>query len=104
MSEPTPVSVSLKYGIPGVLLTSGMALLAISVFTPTLFSPGVTLLVLGILSFIAKRAFDLVADMADESHERSLEPWEVAVGGGYVVVLIVLAVVVLLVFWPLLPL
>ena len=70
MSEPTPVSVSLKYGIPGVLLTTGIGLLAISVFTPPLFSPGVSLLVLGILSFIASRGLDLVTDIADENQRR----------------------------------
>jgi len=103
MSEPTPVSVSLKYGIPGVLVTSGIALLAISVFTSTLFSPGVSLLVLGILTFIGKQALDIILDMAAENEKRSLDRSELAVGGGMIAGMIVLAVAVLFIFWPLLP-
>jgi len=43
-----PVSVELKYGVPGVLVTSGIALLALSTINAALFSVGISLLLLGI--------------------------------------------------------
>src|SRR5712691_12825006 len=39
-----PVSVELKYGVPGVLVTSGIALLALSTINAALFSVGISLL------------------------------------------------------------
>jgi len=59
MSAPTP-TIRLKYGMPGLLATSGIALLAISVFKPTLLPVGISLLLLGILYFIVKRAVHAV--------------------------------------------
>src|SRR6266567_6020827 len=88
--------VSIKYGIPGVLLTTGIALLALSASRPDLFSAGVAFLLLGILSFIAKEAAGLALDIADDyQKEGSWEPRH-SLASLYIFVLVVLAVIV---FW-----
>ena len=51
------MSVELKYGVPGVLVTSGIALLALSTINAALFSVGISLLLLGILGFIVRQIF-----------------------------------------------
>jgi hypothetical protein len=50
-----PVSIEMRYGVSAFLATVGTALIAVSVINPSTFSPGISLLFLGILGFIANR-------------------------------------------------
>ena len=94
------MSVELKYGVPGVLVTSGIALLALSTINAALFSVGISLLLLGILGFIVKQIFhDL-----DQINPDEMEPGGKALFALYIIMLIFLAILVFLLFRPLLPL
>src|SRR5437016_4104953 len=86
----SPVSVELKYGVPGVLVTSGIALLALSAINAALFSIGISLLLLGILGFIVKQIFhDL-----DQINPDEMEPGGKALFALYIIMLIFLAILV----------
>lgn len=98
-----PVRVELKYGVPGLLVTSGVALLALSIFTTPLFSLGISLLALGILSYIVREVASAVTDAIEISEERSLEQSELAMLSIYILAFVALAVIVLAIFWPFLP-
>jgi len=99
-----PVSVTFKHGIPGLLVTSGIALLAISVVLSALFRPGATLLLLGILSFIIREGAEIVDSLAEQNQKHGLESSDIAVGVVWLLSLIGLAVIVVLIFVPLLGL
>ncbi|MFQ5905544.1 MAG: hypothetical protein ACE5JA_03135 [bacterium] len=102
MEMKSPPSIELKYGIPGLLATSGIALLAISVFNTVLFRPGVVLLLLGILSFFVKKIFHAVGDFQDyQAQEGYVEDWQRLLVVLYIIGLIVLGGIILLLFWPL---
>jgi len=94
------VSVELRYGVPGVLVTSGIALLALSALNAALFSVGISLLFLGIIGFIVKQIFHDLDDIEPDK----MEPEAKTLFALYVIMLIVLAVLVFLLFRPLLPL
>src|SRR6266542_6747148 len=96
----SPVSVELRYGVPGVLVTSGIALLALSALNAALFSVGISLLFLGIIGFIVKQIFHDLDDIEPDK----MEPEAKTLFALYVIMLIVLAVLVFLLFRPLLPL
>lgn len=106
----TPVTVEMRYGLPGVLVTSGVALLVVSVLSPAvnpalspalipaIFRLGSSLLFLGILGFIMKQLL----------HDLNIIDWDNMESGAralfalYVLALIGLGVVVFLLFRPLL--
>jgi len=95
----SPVSVELKSGVPGLLATSGIALLAISVFTQSLFPVGITLLWLGILMFIGRSVVRFLGDI--ELAEAS-DGGKVLLGG-YISLMTGVAIFVVWLFWPFLP-
>ncbi len=99
-----PVSVSLKYGIPGVLVTSGIALLAISAIRPEVFHVGMALLLLGILTYFFRQGFYLVGDLMEDSEKRYVESWEWGIVVGFVLGVFGLGIVVTWLFWPFLTL
>lgn len=75
---------------------------AISIFLPQLFTRGVALLLLGILSFFGKEIAGESLSFYETSLEQYLEDWEKALFLFYIIALFVLAVIVLYLFCPLL--
>lgn len=100
MSEP-PMSVELKYGVSAFLVTCGIALMGLSAVSAVTFTPGVSLLFLGILGFIANR---LVWEATDRHWDENEDDYlERIVALGRMVLMVLAAIVVVLLFRPLLP-
>ncbi len=105
MSSPSlPPTIQLRYGIPGLLATSGIALLAISIVHTQLFGPGLWLLLLGILTFFVKAIMRTVGDYYEEIQKGNYpETWETALLALFIIAMIALAIfIVVVVFMPLL--
>ncbi len=102
MAAPAP-TIQLRYGVPGLLVTSGIALLAISIVHARLFTPGIWLLLLGILSFIADRiAVPLENYYGDLHSGEYIDPMTPKVIAPYIIGLVLLAIVVVIIILPLL--
>ena len=95
-----PVSVELKYGVSAFFVTCGIALMGVSAINPTTFTPGITLLFVGILGFIANRHVYEFTERTfhdDDNVGRALSVLRM-------VLMVAAAVIVFLLFRPLLPL
>ncbi len=92
--------VSLKYGIPGMLLTTGLALLAISTSFPAIFHTGVGFLFLGILSFILREGFEVVGSLVEDYEKEGYFEGPEFVRVLYILTLGLLAVIAFLLLRP----
>ena len=95
-----PVSVELKYGVSAFFVTCGIALMGVSAINPTTFTPGITLLFLGILGFIANRLVYELTERTfhdDDNMGRALSVLRMAL-------MVAAAVIVFLLFRSFLPL
>ncbi len=105
MGEPEAISVklgsiSVRYGVPGVLLTTGLALLALSVSRAEVFSTGIAFLFLGVLSFMVKEAGGLVIDLADDYGDKGYWQPEHSLAVLYILVLVAVAAISFLLLRP----
>lgn len=85
------------------MLTTGLALLALTVSRPELFSTGIAFLFLGVLSFIVKEAGGLAIDLADDYGEKGYWQPEHSLAALYGLVLVALAVITFLLLRPYMP-
>ncbi len=99
MSEP-PMLVELKYGVSAFLVTCGIALMGLSAVNAVTFTPGASLLFLGILGFIANRLVWEATDRHWAANEEGLLSLIVPVGR--MVLMVVAAIMVVFLFRPLL--
>ena len=95
-----PVSIEMRYGVSAFLATCGIALIAVSAINPATFTPGISLLFLGILGFIANRLVYELTERTfhdDDNMGRALSVLRMAL-------MVAAAVIVFLLFRSFLPL
>src|SRR2546422_8662810 len=100
MPETQPLSVEFKQGISALLITSGIALLAISLVNATLFRPGLALFVIGLLSYIVREIVHVAVNLAEENEEHGLYGKDAAIGIGWGLSLVGIALIILWIFIP----
>jgi len=90
----------MRYGVSAFLATCGIALIAVSAINPATFTPGISLLLLGILGFIANRlVYELTETRFDDADTVGR-----AVSIARMVLMIAAAIIVFFLLRPLLPL
>ncbi len=95
-----PVSIEMRHGVSALLATCGVALMAVSAVNASTFTPGASLLFLGILGFIANRVgYELTERPVDEE-DTTLDSVLIL---GMVALMIAAAAIVFFLFRPFLP-